>query len=85
MAEISLKDCVSVLKRANQQETFGYLFLLKRLAYVNLLAGNHQHSETHFQECVDMTPAVTTSPFNLFSAKRNLLLSYMHYDIKKAA
>lgn len=84
MAESSLTQSVDILKRANQTETFGYLFLLKRLAYVNLLTGNHALSFTNFQQCCDITPVVTPSPINLNSAKRNVILSLMHQDMEKA-
>jgi len=79
-----LESCVDILKRVNQQETLGYTYLLKRLAYANLQSKNHDQAEAQFQECVEMIPKVTHSQTNLVSAKRNLLLSYAQYDMTKA-
>jgi hypothetical protein len=85
MAEFKLAQSVSVLKSAKQQETLGYLFLLKRLAYLSLQTGNYTQSEQLFQECVDLVPSITSSPVNLFQAQRNLVLAYCQFDVVKAS
>jgi len=62
----------------------GYLYLLKRLAYVCFCNRKFSESEKYFRIQNDMTPLVTTNPANVFNAKLNLLILFTHTDLEKA-
>ena len=62
----------------------GYLFLLKRLAYVCFCNRKFSESEKYFRVAADLTPAVTSNPANIFNAKMNLLVLLTHTDLEKA-
>jgi hypothetical protein len=85
MAENKMIKAIQVLRQAKQQETLGYIHLLQRLGYCNLKTGNHADATSAFKDCVDIMPQVTSSPINLFSAQRNLLISLTYHDMEHAA
>jgi len=67
-SENYLKEALKILKQANQEKSLGYLYLLKRLAYVCFLNKKYQESEKYFKVGMDMVPIVTKNPVNIFSA-----------------
>ena len=75
---------MGILKRANQEKSLGYLYLLKRLAYVSFHNRKYADSEKYFKVAVEMVPTITKNPVNIYNSKRNLLLLYTYSDIQKA-
>jgi len=62
----------------------GYLFLLKRLAYVSFKSRKFGESEKYFKVAVDMASVVTSNPSNVFIGKMNLLILLTHTNLEKA-
>ena len=62
----------------------GYLYLLKRLAYICFINRKYAESEKYFKIVVDMASLVTSNPANIFNAKMNLLIFLTHTDLGKA-
>ena len=62
----------------------GYLYLLKRLAYICFMNRKYTESEKYFKIVVDMASLVTSNPANIFNAKMNLLIFLTHTDLVKA-
>ena len=62
----------------------GYLYLLKRLAYVCFCNRKFSESEKYFKVGADLTPLVTKNPANIFNGKMNLLVLFTHTDLDKA-
>ena len=83
-AETLLKAALKILKNAKQENSMGYLFLLKRLAYVCFCNRKYSESEKYFRIASDLTSAVTSNPANIFNAKMNLLVLLTHTDLEKA-
>lgn len=83
-AETLLKEALKILKHAKQEKSLGYLFILKRLAHVCFCARKFGESEKYFRIGADMTPHVTSNPANIFNAKLNLLVFFIHTDLEKA-
>jgi hypothetical protein len=79
-----LKRALKILKSANQGETIGYIFLLKRLAHVCYLGRKFADAEKFFQVVIDLVPKVTSNPLNAFAAQKNMLLLYTYTDLDKA-
>jgi len=63
-----LKKALKILKNANQEESIGYIFLLKRLAHACFLGRKYAEAEKFFQIVVVLTPKVTKNPVNAFTA-----------------
>lgn len=83
-AEVLLKEALKILKRAEQEQSLGYTYLLKRLAYVCYCNKKYAESEKYFRIGVDMASLVSTNPANIFNAKMNLLILLTHTDLGKA-
>lgn len=83
-AELMLKEALKILKRAKQEKSMGYLYILKRLAYTCLSNRKFAESEKYFTIAADMTPNVSSNPANIFAAKMNLLVLLTHTDLAKA-
>ena len=83
-AEQSLKEALGIIKKANQEQSLGYCFILTRLAYTCYMSRKYAESEKYFRVCNELVPRVTKNPVNLFNAKRNLLTLYTYSDIGKA-
>ena len=83
-AESLLKEALKILKKAQQEKSLGYLFILKRLAYVCFMDRKFSESEKYFRIAAEMTPHVTTNPANIFYSRLNLLVYYTHTDLGKA-
>jgi len=79
-----LKEALKILKRAQQANSMGYLFLLKRLAHVCFSNRKFAESEKYFNVAADMTPSVTQNPANIFANRMNLLVLFTHTDLAKA-
>ena len=62
----------------------GYLYLLKRLAFVCYENRKFAESEKYFRIGADMTITVTQNPANVFNAKMNLLILLTHTNLEKA-
>ena len=62
----------------------GYLYILKRLAYVCFCNKKYAESEKYFRIGVDMAEVITSNPANVFNAKMNLLVMLTHTDLEKA-
>jgi hypothetical protein len=60
------------------------VYLLKNLAYLSLKNENHELAESRFKECIKIVPSITSSQISLMSAKRNMLLAYLYFDLDKA-
>ena len=75
---------MKILKRAEQEKSMGYLFLLKRLAHVCFCNRKFSESEKYFNVAAEMTPSVTTNPANIFSTRMNMLVLLTHTDLEKA-
>lgn len=80
-SEQYLKEALGILKKANQEQSLGYLYLLKRLAYVSFHSRKYADAEKYFKVAAEMVPNITKNPLNIYNAKRNLLLLYTHTDI----
>lgn len=65
-AEIYLKEALKILKREEQEKTIGYLFLLKRLAYICFKNNKYSESEKFFSVVANMMPHISESPVNIF-------------------
>lgn len=72
------------MKGAGEEKTHGYLFLLRRLAYVSFLNKKYTESERYFKITANMVPMITQDPSNIFDAHRNLLVLYTKTNLKKA-
>jgi tetratricopeptide (TPR) repeat protein len=83
-SEQYLKEALSILKKANQEQSLGYLYLLKRLAYVSFTNRKYADAEKYFKVTVDMVPTITKNPVNIYNTRKNLLLLYTHSNIAKA-
>ena len=83
-AETFLKEGLKILKRAEQEKSMGYLYLLKRLGYVCFCNRKYSEAEKYLKICSDMTPLVTKNPANTFSSRLNMLILYTHTDLEKA-
>ena len=83
-SEHYLKEVLRILKGAKQEETQGYLYVLRKLAYVCFVSRKFSESEKYFKVVTDLVSKVTKNPANVFSAQKNLLLFYTHTDINKA-
>ena len=46
---------MKILKRAEQEKSMGYIFILKRLAYVCFQNKKYSESEKYFRIAADMT------------------------------
>lgn len=62
----------------------GYIFLLRRLAYVSFLNQKYKDSEKYFKVIQDLIPEINNTALNIFAAKKNLLILYSHIDLNKA-
>ena len=62
----------------------GYLYILKRLAYVTFCNKKYSESEKYFRVAADMTQVVSKNPANVFNAHMNLLIFLTHTDLEKA-
>jgi len=62
----------------------GYLYLLKRLAYVCFCNSKFSESEKYFRIGADLTAKISSNPANIFNAKMNLLVLLTHTDLDKA-
>jgi len=82
-SERYLKEALKILKQASQHKSLGYVFLLKRLAYVSFLGHKYGESEKYFLVCQDLIDDITENPANRFSARRNLFTLYQYTDIEK--
>ena len=67
-SETLLKEALKILKKAKQEQSMGYLFLLKRLAYVCFCNRKYSESEKYFRVAADLTSVVTSNPANIFNA-----------------
>ena len=83
-AEIQLKQALKILKDANQANSMGYIYLLKRLANVCFLGRKYADAEKFYQVAADLVPKATKNPSNLFAAQKNLLLLLTHTNLDKA-
>lgn len=83
-AEVLLKEALKILKKAEQEKSMGYLYILKRLAYVCFCNKKYSESEKYFTVAVDLAELVTSNPANVFNAKMNLLVFHTHTDLTKA-
>ena len=83
-AEVLLKEALKILKKAEQEKSMGYLYILKRLAYVCFCNKKYAESEKYFKVAVDIAQLVTSNPANVFNAKMNLLIFFTHTDLEKA-
>lgn len=63
-----LKKALKILKNANQEETIGYIFLLKRLAHACFLGRKYAEAEKFFTVVNELVPKVTKNPVNAFAA-----------------
>ena len=59
----------------------GYVFLLKRLAYVSYLGRKFSEAEKYFKVVIEVIPKLTKNPANLFVAQKNLLLLYTYTNL----
>jgi hypothetical protein len=50
---------LKILKGAGEEKSHGYLFLLKRLAYVSYLNKKYSESEKYFKITANMVPMIT--------------------------
>lgn len=83
-AEMLLKEAMKILKKAEQEKSMGYIFLLKRLAYVTFCNKKFSESEKYFRVAADMTQLVSKNPANVFNAHMNLLVLLTHTDLEQA-
>ena len=83
-SEMYLKEALKILKKEEQEKTLGYLFLLKRLAYICFKNNKYSESEKFFSVVANMMPHVSESPVNIFQTHHNLLVLYTHTNIDKA-
>ena len=65
-AEQYLKEALKELKLGQQEKSLGYLFLLKRLAYMSFLNKKYTDSEKYFKITANVMPQVTKNPSNIF-------------------
>lgn len=79
-----MKEALGLIKRANQEQSLGYCFLLTRLAYICFVNRKYIESEKYFRICGELVPRVTKNPASIFNAKRNILTLYTYSDIDKA-
>ena len=79
-----LKEALKIVKRAKQERSMGYLFLLKRLAHICYLSHKFSDSEKYFKIAAEMTPTVSSNPANIFANRMNLLVLLTHTNLKKA-
>ena len=83
-AEKYLKEALTVIKKANKEQSLGYLFLLKRLAHCSYLNRRYGEAEKYFKVCTQLSGNVTKNPANIFNSQKNLLLLYTYTNIDKA-
>jgi len=82
--EQKLKEALQIVKRAEQEKSMGYVYLLKRLAHVCYTNRKFADAEKYFKVVLKVMPNVSTNPVNLYSAHKNLLLLYTFTDLDKA-
>lgn len=77
-----LKEALTILKNAQQERTLGYIYILKRLAYICFLDQRYSDSEKYFMVAAQMIPSITQNPSNIYNAQKNvlLLLTYTNLD-----
>ena len=83
-SEVLLKEALKILKRAEQEKSMGYIYLLKRLGYVCFCNRKFSESEKYFKIASDMTQLISSNPANVFSSRMNLLVLLTHTDLAKA-
>jgi len=83
-SELYLKEALKILKQEDQDKTLGYLFLLKRLAYVCFKNNKFSESEKFFSVVTNMMPHISDSPINVFKTHHNMLVLYTNTNIEKA-
>jgi len=83
-SERLLKETLKILKKAEQEESMGYLYILKRLAYVTFCNKKYTESEKYFRVAANATQVVSKNPANVFNAHMNLLIFLTHTDLEKA-
>ena len=62
----------------------GYVFLLKKLAYVCFLGRKFSEAEKYLLIVVDLIPKLTKNPVNLFASQKNLVLFYTYTNLEQA-
>lgn len=62
----------------------GYVFLLKKLAYVCFLGRKFSEAEKYLLIVTEMMPKLTKNPVNLFTSQKNLVLFYTYSDLEQA-
>ena len=62
----------------------GYLYILKKLAYVCFCNKKFSESERYFMVGDQLTSVISSNPANIFNARMNLLLLYTYTDLEKA-
>jgi hypothetical protein len=65
-SEMYLKETLKILKQADQHKTLGYLFILKRLAYVSFKNNKFTESEKYFSIVTSVMPSISENPMNIF-------------------
>lgn len=79
-----LKEALSILKRAKQEKSIGYLYLLKKLAHVSYLDCKYADAEKYFEVATKLVPHATKNPSNDFNTHKNLLIFYTYTNLEKA-
>jgi len=79
-----LKEALKILKKAEQEKSMGYIYLLKRLGYVCFCNRKFSESEKYFKIAADMTTLISSNPANVFASRMNLLVLLTHTDLAKA-
>ena len=73
------------MKRQEQHNTIGYLFMLRRLAHICFKDKKYKESEKYFKIVAKLMPEVSNqSPIQIFNAKENLVNLYIHTNLEKA-
>ena len=83
-SEHFFKESLKILKKQNQDKSMGYLYILKRLAYVSYLNKKYSDSEKYFTVVSNMMPQVTKNTLNTFQSQCNLLVLYTNTNLEKA-
>ena len=67
-SEKMLKEALGIIKNANQSHSLGYIFILKRLAYVCFMSRKFIESEKYFTVASNLMPQVSKNPVNIYNA-----------------
>lgn len=73
-----------ILKSVNQEKSYNYIYVLKKIAFLNQDMYQYADAETAFNSCLDTAQEITNNPQIIHTHYHNLFCFYMRANLKSA-